>query len=385
MAISKKRLKLCLYGNVYGAYRSQNLVKILLDEGYRIAWVLPEFYQERGLKKTLATKVAHKLFSFYITIDLLIKALLSDVLYVLPVNAQLIKTSLWISQLCKTKLVVEMHVSLYDSLVKDQQTIAADSKDAKELLALDTLALTKADYLIYLAQYEMDHWANLLNVKVEHPKKFIAPLFTEPTTACKQEYQRQTPLRICWWGTLIALHGVETMIDAMALLKAQSFPFTFHMFAIPPAGQGYLLDKYKKLIQEKGLNDHVFIRPDLRFADESLPNYLVENCDLALGIFGSSGRALAGVPTKLIDSLTLGLPTLTMAAPALDEFFDISNDLWTCEPNAESLAQGIWAIGHDTVQSVDWQKTRDKVLNTFSLERYKKVVDEVLRQIASQL
>lgn len=385
MAISKKRLKLCLYGNVYGAYRSQNLIKILLDDGYRVAWVLPEFYQERGLKKTLATKIAHKIFGLYATVDLFIKALLSDVLYVLPVNVQLIKTALWISKLCQTKLVVEMHISLYDSLAQDQQTVAADSKAAKELMTLDSLALTKPDYLIYLAQYEMDHWAKLLNVAVDHPKKFIAPLFTEPTTACKQDYQYQTPLRICWWGTLIALHGVETMIEAMALLKAKSFAFTFHMFAIPPAGQGYLLDKYKTLIEDKELSDHVFIRPDLRFADESLPNYLVDNCDLALGIFGKSGRALSGIPTKLIDSLTLGLPTLTMSAPALNEFFDVANDLWTCDPDAEALAQRIIEIGKSAAQPVDWHQTRNKVLNTFSLRRYKKVVGEVLNQISSQL
>ena len=72
MAIAKKRLKLCLYGNVYGAYRSQNLLKLLLDEGYRVAWVMPEFYHERALKKALAAKLAHRLLYFYELIDLLI-------------------------------------------------------------------------------------------------------------------------------------------------------------------------------------------------------------------------------------------------------------------------------------------------------------------------
>ena len=188
MAITKKRLKLCLYGNVYGAYRSQNLLKILLDEGYRVAWIAPEFYQEKGLKKDLIAKLAHKLLLFYSIIDLLTKALLSDVLYVLPVNVRLIKVALWISRLCKTKLIIELHALLYDSLVEDQQTVACESSEAKALKSLDVIALTQPDYLIDLAEYEVDYWADLLNVEVDKNKLFIAPLFTEPVGFHKKDY-----------------------------------------------------------------------------------------------------------------------------------------------------------------------------------------------------
>ncbi|MEM8805099.1 MAG: glycosyltransferase [Cyanobacteria bacterium P01_G01_bin.38] len=384
MAISKKRLKLCLYGNVYGAYRSQNLLKLLVDDGYRVAWVSPEFYQERGLKKSLAAKVAHKLFQFYGLVDLFIKALLSDVLYVLPVNIRLVKTALRVARLCQTKLIVEIHVLLYDALVRDQKTVTADSAEARALKENDILALTQSDYFINPAEYEVDYWADLLGVTVDKHKFFASPLFSEPTTACKRDYERQGPLRICWWGTLIALHGVDTMIDAMKQLQEKSIPFTCHLFGIPPAGQGHLLEKYEALIREQGLGDQVFIRPDLRFSDGSLPNYLIENCDLALGIFGQSERARAAVPTKLIDALTLGLPTLTMATPALDEFFEVSTDLWTCEPTADQLAQTIMAIENGTLPPIDWPSTRAKVLKTFSLDRYKEVIDKILSQISTQ-
>lgn len=385
MAITKKRLKLCLYGNIYGAYRSQNLLKILLDEGYRVAWVAPEFYQERGLKKDFVAKVAHKIFLFYSTVDLFIKAILSDVLYVLPVNIRLIKVALWISRICKTKLILEIHALLYDSLVKDQQTVACESDTAKMLKSLDVLALTQPDYLIDLAEYEIDYWADLLSVEVDKSKLFIAPLFTESISLYKKNYLPHQPLQICWWGTLIPLHGIETIIEAMHLLKAQSYSFTCNLFAIPPKGQEYLLDKYKKLIREKGLEQHVCIRPDLRFSDGSLPNFLVENCDLALGIFGTSGRARSIVPTKLIDALALGLPTLTMSTPALEEFFDTDIDLWTCEPTAESLSKCVIAITENDINQVDWLKTREKVLDIFNVGQYKSVVNTILSKISSEL
>ncbi|MEM9162851.1 MAG: glycosyltransferase [Cyanobacteria bacterium P01_F01_bin.4] len=384
MSITKQRLKILLYGNVYGAYRSQNLLKLLIDKGYRVSWISPEFYQERGLKKTFAAKLFHKLLQVYYFIELFLKAILSDVLYVLPVNVRLIKSAIWAARLCGTKLVVELHVMLYDAQVRDRQSVAAESAQARDFKVKDQLALTKPDYLINPAEYEVDYWANLLKVEVDKRKLFISPLFTEPTVAYKHNYQRQGPLRICWWGTLIPLHGVDIMIGAMKKLQEKSVPFTCHLFGIPPTGQGHLLEKYEALIREQGLSDQVFIRPDLRFSDGSLPNYLIENCDLALGIFGQSERARAAVPTKLIDALTLGLPTLTMATPALDEFFEVSTDLWTCEPTADQLAQTILAIDNGTLPLLDWPSTRAKVLKTFSLDRYKEVIDKILSQISTQ-
>ncbi len=383
MAVVKKRLKLCLYGNVYGAYRSQNLLKLLLDEGYRVAWVMPEFYQERGLKKTLAAKLAHRLFYFYELIDLLIKGALADVIYLLPVNVERVRTALWVARLCRAKLVVEVHVLLYDSLIQDGQLAASDSAIARRYRRLDKIALTQPDYLIDPARYEMDYWSRLLDVELDPAKLHIAPLFTEPTELYKPTYERSGPLRICWWGTLIALHGVETIIAAMAQLQAMGVAFELTLFAIPPAGQEFLLADYQALIQKNSLSDRVKIRSDLRFSDGSLPRYLVGHCDLALGIFGASGRAQATVPTKLIDALSLGLPTLTMTTPALKEFFDPAADLWTCEP--AKLAEAIQAVDRGTAPAVDWRRTRAQVLKTFSLETYARVVYRLLDQIGRQL
>ncbi|MEM7066398.1 MAG: hypothetical protein AAF572_24925 [Cyanobacteria bacterium P01_B01_bin.77] len=120
MAINKQRLKVLLYGNLFGAYRSENLVKYLLDSGYRISIISPEFFYERGEKKDLFTKVLRVVFSGYYLIELFIKAALADVIYLLPLNSELIRPVIWAKRLFKTKLVVEMYISAYDTLVREK-------------------------------------------------------------------------------------------------------------------------------------------------------------------------------------------------------------------------------------------------------------------------
>lgn len=68
------------------------------------------------------------------------------------------------------------------------------------------------------------------------------------------------------------------------------------------------------------LKHHVFLRKDLMFFDKSLPQYLVEECDLALEIFGNTEKARSAVPNKLIEALSMKIPTLTMNSPACTSF-----------------------------------------------------------------
>ncbi|CAA9569049.1 hypothetical protein AVDCRST_MAG81-1565 [uncultured Synechococcales cyanobacterium] len=126
------------------------------------------------------------------------------------------------------------------------------------------------------------------------------------------------------------------------------------------------------------LSSHVFIENDLKFIDGFLPQYLVENCDLALGIFGNTDKAYNVIPNKLIESLPLGIPTLTMNSSVLREFFEPEIDFWTCEPSPKAISEAIIALISNTPTPVDWQQTRQKVLSIFSVTHYKKIVAEVL-------
>ncbi len=370
MSINTKQSKVLVYGNIFRDYRSQALVKILLDSGYHISLICPDFY---------STKIFPGLKFLYL-IELLIKINFVDVVYLPPMNSRFIKSAFWAAKTFNKKLIVEMYISIYDTFVKDQKVlkgkqIKPGSRQAKGMFDKDVLALTKSDFLIHTANHELSYWEKLLNIKIAPEKVFIAPNFNVSRLVYQRKIQPDSNLNICWWGTFIPLHGLENILQAMKILQANQVKFTCNLFGTDNS----LFKMYDQKIKQEQLEDCVFLRKDLSFADNSLPKYLVDNCDLALGIFGNTDKAYNTVPNKLIEALSMGIPTLTMKSTALKEFFE-PDDLWTCEPEPKSIAQSILTIAEGTASNVDWAKTRTKVLNTFSISRYREVIDQVLNK-----
>ena len=377
MLTNTKQIKILLYGNVSRDYRSKILVKFLLDSKYRISLASPEFYTTKKVEHFYSIE---KLFTIFWWIELFIKAAFTDIIYLPPMNARFIKSALWASKLFNKKLIVEMYISLYDTLVNDRNLITTGSRQAKTWLTKDILALTKSDYIIHTARHEITYWENLLNIKVKQNKVFIAPICNISSLVRSQVCGQGSVLNICWWGTFIPLHGLDNILQSMRILKAKNVQFICNLFGV----NNSFFHIYTEKIQTIDLNSHVFLRKDLSFANSYLPKYLVENCDLALGIFGNTDKARNAVPNKLIEALSMGIPTLTMNSPALREFFN-PEDLWTCEPSPESIAASILTIAEGTASPVDWEQTRQKVLSTFSVAQYQEVVSKVLKRATDDL
>lgn len=375
MLNNKKQTKVLIYGNVYRDYRSQTLVKILLDSGYHVSLVCPDFYLSRSLS----------LLKFLYLIELLIKVYFADVVYLAPMNSRFIRSAIWAAKIFRKQLITEMYISIYDTFVRDQKIlkgkqIEPGSRQAKGMLAKDILALTKSDFIIHTASHELSYWEKLLNIKIAQEKVFIAPNFN----VSQLIHNRKNPddnFKICWWGTFIPLHGLENILQAMKILQAKQLKFSCNLFGIDNES----FSKYAEKIKVEQLENCVYLSKDLSFTDNSLPKYLINNCDLALGIFGNTDKAYNAVPNKLVEALSMGIPTLTMNSPALNEFFEPERDLWTCEADPESMAQAILKIANNTANPVNWEQTRQKVLETFSVTRYQEVVETAIKKASQNM
>ena len=373
--VDNKQTKILVIGNVFRDYRSQVLLEILLDE-YHVSLICPDFYQTKN----------RSIFNYLYLLELLVKAYFTDVIYLSPMNNRFIKSAVWAAKVFGKKLIVEMYISIYDTFVGDRKIlkgkqIEAGSRQAKTMLSKDTLALTESDFIIHTASHELAYWEKLLDLKIEPKKVAIAPNFNVSRLEHQRNFLQDGTLRICWWGTFIPLHGLDNILQAMKILQSRGINFTCSLFGI----DNDLFTAYVRKIKSERLEERVFLRKDLNFADRSLPNYLVNNCDLALGIFGNTDKAYNTVPNKLIEALSMGIPTLTLSSPALKEFFEPEKDLWSCQPHPEAIAESIIAIAEGTARPVDWQQTRQKVLNTFSVTRYREVVNTVIARATNQL
>ena len=308
-----RRIKILLYGNIFRDYRSQVLVQILLESGYHISLICPDYY----LKKPFSV------FNFLYLIELSLKAAFSDIIFLTPMNTRFIKSAIWATKTFRKKLIVEMYISIYDTFVGDKKIlkgkqIEADSRQAKAMLQKDVLALTKSDFIIHTASHEIAYWEKLLNINIKKEKVFIAPNCNVSTLVHKRSFKQDGLLRICWWGTFIPLHGLDNILQGIKILSRKKVKFVCSLFGVDNA----LFFEYAEKIRQYQLEDYVCLRKDLSFfSDDSLPKYLIDNCDLALGIFGNTDKAYNTVPNKLIEALSMGIPTLTMSSPALKEFF----------------------------------------------------------------
>lgn len=372
MSINNRKSRVLLYGNINAKdYRAKTLIKILEELKYCISLVSPDFYRSREIKQALSIE---KLMIVFCWLELFVKAAFADLIYLPPMNARFIKSAIWAAKIFRKKLIVEMYFSLYDTLVRDRQTMKEGSRQAESVRRKDILALTKSDYIIHTSNYEISYWEELLDIKVERDKLFIAPVCNVATLTHQREFKQDDVLRICWWGTFIPLHGLDNILEAMKILQKQNLKFICILFGI----NNDFFTEYTNKIKLSQLESHVFLRKDLSFSDNSLPQYLVEKCDLALGIFGNTEKARSAVPNKLIEALSMKIPTLTMNSPALQEFFNPEIDFWVCQPSPESIAQSITKISEGTASYVNWEQTQQKTLNIFSIKRYQDVISKVL-------
>lgn len=379
MLTNTKKIKVLLYGNVPSRdYRSQVLIKFLSESNYYISLIYPDSYIPKKIKQFY---LIAKVFSRFHLVEFFIKAAFVDVIYLLPMNTRFIKNAVWAAKTFNKKLVVEMYISGYDTLVKDRKLIEDGSKKAKAVMTKDILALTKSDYIIHTAAHEVSYWEKIIGINVEKEKVFIAPICNVSMLNLNRKFRQDGILKICWWGTFIPLHGLDNILQAMKILKEKKINFTCNLFGV----NSTLFSTYVEKIQLEKLDSHVFLRKDLSFSNVSLPRYLVNNCDLALGIFGNTDKASNVVPNKLIEALSMGIPTLTMNSPALREFFNPETDLWTCEPSPESIAESVLTIADGAAYPVDWEQTRQKVQDTFSVTHYQEVVSKVLERATNDL
>jgi glycosyltransferase involved in cell wall biosynthesis len=396
MALIKKRLSVLLFGGLWAPNRSEYLLEFMTGSGYNVSCVFPEYYFKTRSSRNPITKAFNKIFRvFFAYFELLVKASFADVIYVLPGNSGLIYQALGVAKLFKNKVILELYDTIsthyLDNAGAQSITSEAVEKVKKDNVDLDLekerVAINQSDYIVLTTKCESMFLSKVLNIEIPEAKVFTSPIFC-PDRALhySRKFMEDGIFRICWWGSFLPVHGLDYILEALKQLKQAQLNFHCDLFGAYSSGSiAYLYEKYQKTIESENLNSHVTLRRDLTFSDGKLPAYLIEKCDLALGIFGATARAESAVPNKLIEALSMELPSLTRSSMALKEFFEVESDLWICDPTPAAMAQAITDIYHQKAYPVDWAKTRNKVLAKFNAKNYQETISQILNQIEQDL
>ena len=115
-----RRARVLLVGDILGSYRSQLLLKTLLDNGHKVSLVGDRYFRlatddSQTLFKSILVKLSLCFSVVLFTMELFIKAPFANVVYLLPMNHQLFFFALVAKILFRKRLISDLYISLYDT------------------------------------------------------------------------------------------------------------------------------------------------------------------------------------------------------------------------------------------------------------------------------
>ena len=143
-------------------------------------------------------------------------------------------------------------------------------------------------------------------------------------------------MRVLFYGTYLPLHGIETIIEAVRLLRGP--------IAVTLIGEG---QTYRDVRARA-----VGIPPERLSFRPPVPVRRLEDAiaqsDVVLGVFGGTLKARMVIPNKVYQALAVGRAVVTADTPAIRELFTDGEHLLTVPPgDAPALAGAIERLQRD--------------------------------------
>ncbi|MCA9921174.1 MAG: glycosyltransferase, partial [Anaerolineales bacterium] len=144
--------------------------------------------------------------------------------------------------------------------------------------------------------------------------------------------------RVLYYGTFIPLHGIETMLQAAALLQEHpSIQFDFY-------GDGQEKAKAEHLAKELTLENVHFCG---WIDKERLPDEIAKS-HICLGVFGTTKQSRCTIQNKIWEGMMMQRPVITGDADTIREELTHQEHVYLVErANPGALADGVLALAHD--------------------------------------
>jgi len=315
-------MKLLIIGTEKGSYRYPNYIKYFKKKGF-------QFFENQHQKKSYINR-------FLSFPKRIIDIFRSESAIVMPMNlGYLTIFEVLLCKLLNKVVIVDFYSSNYEKALQNNSShfleIALSRLRERIIIAL-------GDKLIFLNNSEANYFLNVLNMKIDDPKILIVPLCVDDKKikTKKRFLDSNSFVNICWWGSLLDIHGIDNILSSLEHLN--SHKIRLNIFGNSDEKSMVLLEKYKDYIE----SNRLYISNELSFSDGTLNNYIIEKCDLSLGMFGDLTKSKTVLPNKVIDSLAMGIPCLTYKTDAIKELLGTqSNYLYFCENTPSGIADGI--------------------------------------------
>jgi len=227
-------------------------------------------------------------------------------------------------------------VTLTETLIDDRQVFRASSWRGAVIRWLDRVSLTAATRVVMDAEAHRRYVIDTFGLAPERVAVWYLGADTDvfrhaPLPA------RDGPLRVLFYGSFLRLHGVQTILEAAALVNDRRLQFVLlgdgpdHAASVATARETRL--------------DRVEFQPWVPY--EALGR-IVADAEIGLGVFGTSAKTQMVIPNKVYQMAAVGRPIVTADTPAVREVFTHGETAWLCPPgDAAALADALRVLRDD--------------------------------------
>lgn len=260
---------------------------------------------------------------------------------VVPYPGNLDVLVLWpLAKLRGTKICWDMFLSLFDTTVIDRGMLRPGSLAARLLYGAEWLSTRAADRVLLDTRAHADYIAQLFKLPPAKLGAFQVGAETELFVRAA-EPPVTAPIKVLFYGQFIPLHGLDTIVEAIALVEAETDAPDLRFTIV---GTGQEETRIDAMIAAKGLKSVERIKwVEFR----ALPAQIAGSA-ICLGVFAREGKGTRVIPNKVFQILSVGRPLITMDSPAIRELVEPGPALRLVPPgDAPALAEAIIALACD--------------------------------------
>lgn len=231
-------------------------------------------------------------------------------------------------------IVWDAFLSLYDTVVRDRQLLNPVHPLARLIFFFEKCACRCATTIVLDTRAHAALFAELYQIDASK----LAAVFvgaeddTFSASAPGANVATKGTLRVLFYGQFIPLHGIETIVGAARMTRAEDI--SWHII-----GDGQEAAKIRKLTGD-GKSTNIEWEswvPYHRLRDR------IGAADICLGIFGTSDKASRVIPNKVFQILRAGRPLITRDSPAIRELLNENDEAIALilPGDAEALAEAV--------------------------------------------
>ena len=216
---------------------------------------------------------------------------------------------LWpFARLRRVPVLWDMFIPLHETMVEDRRLAKPDSWRTRILYALEWLGCRAADRVLLDTGPHAGHVEAIYALAPGTVGWVPVGSELEPFPRLPPPIRTNRPAEILFYGQLIPLHGVRTILEAASAPRGRAYRWRL-------IGSGQEEPLVRAFLKARPL-DHLIWEAWVPY--EALKDRIAA-ADVCLGIFGTSRKAASVVPNKAYQVLLAGRSLVTRDSPAMRE------------------------------------------------------------------